>query len=231
MYGPKEREYGQITKNESGGMEKDMERGQIYFNKYVDSMGKPRKIPVVVVSEDVYNDNSDFATCVRMVREVNGISRPTHVPVPKDAMKITDAMVELTNGTVLAETIGSVRKTNLVGPIGRMDSDELMRKIADAITSHVGAGWEGKPKREEPEVMTSEQRPTKDCPWYSPQIQKEQEIGPYGKSSVRIAGEHDIPEQRGAKITEPAYGYDGTGMTVAERTDAGSRRFGPGAEG
>lgn len=209
MYGPKEREYGQITKNESGGMEKDMERGQIYFNKYVDSMGKPRKIPVVVMSNDEYNAQSDFMTCVRMVREVNGISRPTHVPVPKDAMKITDPEVQLTNGVALAETIGSVRKTNLAGPIGRMDNPELMRKIADAITSHVGAGWDGKPKREEPEVMTSEQRPTKDCPWYSPQVEKEQGIGPYGKSSVRVAKEHDL----------------------LEKADAGSRRFGPGAEG
>ena len=109
----------------------------------------------------------------------------------------------------LAETIGSVRKTNLAGPIGRMDNPELMRKIADAIMNHVGAGWDGKPKREEPEVMTSEQRPTKDCPWYSPQIQKEQEIGPYGKSSVRVAKEHDLPE----------------------KADAGNRRFGPEAEG
>lgn len=186
-----------------------MKRGEIYFNKYTDSMGKPRKIPVVIMSEDEYNAQSDFATCVRMVREVNGVARPTHVPIPKDAMKITDAMVALTNGTALAETIGSVRRTNLVGPVGYMDSDEVMRKVAEAITDHVGAGWEGKPKRNEAEVMTIQQRPTKDCPWYSPQVEKEQGIGPYGKSSVQIAREHDLPE----------------------KMDAGSRRFGPGAEG
>ena len=182
-----------------------MKRGEIYFNRYTDSTGKLRKIPVVVMSKDDYNEKSEFATCVRMVREVNGISRPTHVPVPKDAMKITDALVELTNGTALAETIGSVRKTNLVGPVGYMDSEELMRKIADAITKHVGAGWDGEPKREEAEEMTSEQRPTKDCPWYSPQVEKEQ------------------------RITEPKYGYDGEG--IVNGPDAGSKRFGPGAEG
>lgn len=165
-----------------------MKRGEIFFNKYVDSMGKPRKIPVVVMSEDDYNGKSDFATCVRMVREVNGIARPTHVPVPKDAMKITDPDVALTNGVALAETIGSVRKTNLQGPIGHMENEELMRKIADAITSHVGAGWEGKTKKGA-EVMTSADRPTKECPWYSPQVEKEQ------------------------------------------KADAGSKRFGPGAEG
>ena len=180
-----------------------MKRGEIYFNKYTDSTGKLRKIPVVVMSKDDYNAQSDFATCVRMVREVNGAARPTHVPIPKEAMKITDDMVALTNGTALAETIGSVRKTNLVGPVGYMDSEEVMQKVAEAITDHVGAGWEGKTKKKEPEVMTSADRPTKDCPWYSPQVEKEQ------------------------KITEPSYGYNGTGMV----TDAGSKRFGPGAEG
>ena len=181
-----------------------MKRGEIYFNNYTDSTGRARKIPVVVMSEDDYNGKSDFATCVRVVREVNGIARPTHVPVPKEAMKITDPEVALTNGVALAETIGSVRKTNLQGPIGHMENEELMRKIADAITSHVGAGWDGKPKRNEAEVVTSEQRPTKDCPWYSPQVEKEQ------------------------RITEPGYGYNGE--KIVNGPDAGSRRFGPGAE-
>ena len=180
-----------------------MKRGDIFFNKYVDSMGKVRKIPVVVMSNDEYNAQSDFMTCVRMVREVNGISRPTHVPVPKDAMRVTDPDVALTNGVALAETIGSVRKTNLVGPIGHMESPELMLKIADAITSHVGAGWDCESK-EGAEVITRAEKPTKDCPWYSPQVEKEQ------------------------RITEPGYGYDGE--MIENRTDAGSKRFGPGAE-
>ena len=186
-----------------------MKRGEIYFNKYTDSMGKARKIPVVVVSNDEYNAQSDFATCVRMVKEVNGVQRPTHVPVPKDAMGISDPLVEMSDGVALAETISSVRKANMVGPIGEMKDENLMREITEAIRGHVGDMWEGKTKKKEPDVMTSAERPTKQCPWYSPQVEKEQGIGPYGKSSVQIAREHDLPE----------------------KADAGSKRFGPGAEG
>jgi len=153
-----------------------MKRGEIYYNKYVDSTGRPRKIPVVVVSEDGYNARSDFATCVRMVKEVNGVPRPTHVPVPKDAMGITDPVIEMSDGVALVETISSVRKTNMVGPIGEMKDAGLMREITEAIRGHVGDTWD-----DDADADTCAERPTKDCPWYSPQVAKEQKKGAEGK--------------------------------------------------
>ncbi len=184
-----------------------MERGGIYYNKYIDSSGKDRKIPVVVLSDKGYNDSSGFATCVRMVRYVNGIPRPSHVSVPKEDMNITDPQISMETGTALAETISSVRIANMFGPIGRITDKDLMRKITEAVVKHVD-GTEEAPAEEE-ETVTGAEPPTRGKPWYSPQIQKEQQ----------------------ARMTEPEYGYDGEGIMTADRTDAGSRRFGPGAEG
>lgn len=178
-----------------------MKRGEIYFNRYIDMDGRHRRIPSIVVSGDEYNASSDFVTCVRMVRTVNGIHRPTHIPVPLRSIRFSENCPNaLSDGVVIAEGVSSVRKENMVGPVGIVADQSVMDEISEAIRRHVCADT-----TPDADGFTKAVPPTRDCPWYSPQIQKEQQM----------------------RMTEPAYGYDGKGIMTMDRTDAGSRRFGP----
>ena len=182
-----------------------MKRGEIYFNRYVDAAGRHRSIPSLVVSADDYNASSDFVTCVRMVRTVNGVHRPTHIPVPAASIRFSENCPgALEDGVAITEVISSIRKDNMAGPVGIVADQSVMDEISEAIRRHVCAD-----ATPDADSFTKSVPPTRDCPWYSPQIQKEQQM----------------------RMTEPAYGYDGKGILTTDRTDAGSRRFGPGAEG
>ena len=182
-----------------------MKRGEIYFNRYVDAAGRHRSIPSLVVSADDYNASSDFVTCVRMVRTVNGVHRPTHIPVPAASIRFSENCPgALEDGVAITEVLSSIRKDNMAGPVGIVADQAVMDEISEAIRRHVCADT-----TPDADSFTKAVPPTRDCPWYSPQIQKEQQM----------------------LMTEPEYGYDGKRIMTVDRTDAGSRRFGPGAEG
>lgn len=113
-----------------------MNRGQVYFNHYHDSTGRERRIPVLIVSTNEYNDNADFVTVVRVIRNKHETIKGPNVYIPAAAFTETSI---LSDCYALAETIGSVRKANMEGPIGVLASNYYMDGIVDAIKQQVGA--------------------------------------------------------------------------------------------
>lgn len=147
-----------------------MKRGQLFFNKYKDTKYQDRRIPVLIVSPDEYNDSSDFVTCVRTVKFVAGPKRETHVFIPRTAFQ---GIAELCDCYALADTVGSVRKTNLGGPIGVLLDESYMDKVCKAIEMQIGVEpmrWID--ARTEPVSMVNVERPTQTQPWFSAEIER-----------------------------------------------------------
>ena len=148
-----------------------MKRGEVYWNNYHDAMGRNRRVPVVVLSEDGYNGRCMFVTGVRMVQYDNNPC-PQHVHVPGSAFSDT---ITMTDCVALCETISSIRQTSLQGPIAVVNSAYYMGLIMDGVKNHIGLktetngymdGVSNEKNPNEPSHVISE-RPTQEHPWYS----------------------------------------------------------------
>lgn len=124
-----------------------MKRGEIYFNKYRDALGRDRKMPALVISNDEYNKSSEYATIVKLSRTLRGPMKAHHVFVPGAA--ITDLSVPLTDCYALIDTVSSVKRTNMEGPIGVLSSPYYMNAIEKALEMQLGVIPYEEPKPQE----------------------------------------------------------------------------------
>ena len=150
--------------------QEQMKRGELYFNNYVDRDKNRRRIPVMVVSADAYNVSANFATCVRLVKRIEPPIRPTHVYIPRDALSGGE---ELSDCYALGETVGSVRKTAMEGPIGELTDASYMDKVCRAIGMQVGiAPMEWADAGNPSQCMAYRGRPSEQQPWYSVEMEQ-----------------------------------------------------------
>lgn len=111
-----------------------MKRGEIYWNEYKDSMGKERRIPVIVVSPEELNGNTEYVSAVRLVKQDNAPG-PTHVEIPADAIEDNRNLMSC---VALTETVSSIRKGNMKGPAGKVTSPYYLQEISRGIRIQCG---------------------------------------------------------------------------------------------
>lgn len=128
-----------------------MKRGQVYFNHYRDMTGKEKRFPILVVSRDDYNKDSEFVTGVRLAK-YNNAPCPQHVFLPGSAF--TDTTVVMGDCYALAEMVSSVRKSSLEGPIAAV-GNVILDAIGFAVEYQIGTR----------DAQTD--APSKESPWYS----------------------------------------------------------------
>lgn len=138
-----------------------MKRGEIYFHEYVDNMHRQRRIPVLVVSENVYNGNAPYATVVRLSR-YNNNPCPQHVFVPGDAFEQPS---QITDSFILCETVSSTKQASLVGPVSFLPDGYHMNKVCDGLKYQMGMiPMEAMRKETEAPAYSAAYRPNG---WYS----------------------------------------------------------------
>ena len=106
-----------------------MKRGEVYWHIYRDKTGQERRIPFLVVSNDEYNNRGDFVNGVRMVHFDND-PQPYHVPIPEDAFEVNTV---IKSSVALCETMSSVRKGNLQGPVAFLPNGYHMAQVCEGI--------------------------------------------------------------------------------------------------
>ena len=115
-----------------------MKRGEVYWHIYRDKTGQERRIPFLIVSNDEYNNAGDFVNGVRLVHFDNA-PQPYHVPIPEDAF---DVNTVIKNSVALCETMSSVRKGNLTGPVAFLPNGYHMAQVCAGIGKLCGVGTE-----------------------------------------------------------------------------------------
>lgn len=126
-----------------------MKRGEIYWNLYRDSIGRDRHVPVLVVSDRQYNDRSDYVSAVRLV-QFDREKCARHIQIPVDAISENRG---LGSCVALTETLSSMRKNSMVGPVGRVDSPYYMEAVMKGIRYQLG--MEREPVQEMPGYNTT----------------------------------------------------------------------------
>lgn len=111
-----------------------MKRGEVYWNLYRDAMGRDRKVPVLIVSNDFWNGTSMYVTGVRLVA-YDTKPCPQHVKIPAAAFTETEILADC---YALCETVNSVKQTSLAGPIGVLASNYYMNAVCDGIKVQCG---------------------------------------------------------------------------------------------
>lgn len=111
-----------------------MNRGEIYWNEYKDSMGRERRVPVMVVSTKEINEKTDYVSAVRLVKQ-DIAPRPTHVAIPFEAIEDNRGLISC---VALTETISSIRKGNMKGPAGKVTSPYYLQEISRGIRIQCG---------------------------------------------------------------------------------------------
>ena len=117
-----------------------MKRGEVYWHIYRDKTGQERRIPFLVVSNDEYNNRGDFVNGVRMVHFDND-PQPYHVPIPEDAFEVNTV---IKSSVALCETMSSVRKGNLQGPVAFLPNGYHMAQVCEGIGRLCGMASEKK---------------------------------------------------------------------------------------
>lgn len=111
-----------------------MKRREVYWDNYRDQFGRDRRVPMLIVSSDAYNEGSLFVTAVRLVHN-DARPMPQHINIPADAFTQTAIIGD---SVALCETVSSVRKTSLEGPIALLDSNYYMSLVEDGIKVQCG---------------------------------------------------------------------------------------------
>ena len=144
-----------------------MKRGEIYFSKYRDALGRDRKMPALVISNNEYNKSSEYATIVKLSRRLNGPPMPHHVFIPADAFANTS--IPLADCYALIDTVSSVKRANMEGPIGVLASPYYMNMVERALETQIGVSpYESQKAQGVPPVTDRTHEQTKPAPiWYS----------------------------------------------------------------
>lgn len=152
---------------------KEVKRGEIWFNSYTSRDGQEKRVPILVVSPDERNERSQFITAVRLSRGTySGVG---HVSVPQSAFTNVSSAEPMSDSTVYAETVSSVRKDNLKEYVCDLTDEDYMKRITDEIQGQIGVRKDGSQAamtREKLEMQANRMmfRPTETAPWYSADI-------------------------------------------------------------
>ena len=111
-----------------------MKRGQVYFNHYHDATGREKRIPVLILSRDDYNHDSDFVTAVRLAK-YNNNPCAQHVFIP--GSMLTDTTTNIGDCYALAEAVSSIRKSSLEGPIAEAGK-AMLDMVCSAVEYQIG---------------------------------------------------------------------------------------------
>lgn len=144
-----------------------MKRGEVYWNVYRDAMGRDRKVPMVVLSQDGYNETAQFVTGVRVVQYDSNPCKQ-HVHIPAEAFENTMVMAD---SVALCETVTSYRQTGLAGPIAKISDPKYLDAICEGVKYQCGMPSRldylyPVDERAAVEQMKSK-APTVEKPWYS----------------------------------------------------------------
>lgn len=112
-----------------------MKRGEIYWSYHKDSLGRERRKPVLVISNDVYNSTTPYVSAI-WLSLVDRNPGETHINVPADAFENIGGVMG--DCVALCETMSSVKQANLIGPIAVLKSNYWMSEIMHGIKVQLG---------------------------------------------------------------------------------------------
>ncbi len=110
-----------------------IKRGCVYWDVFTSSKGTPKRVPVLIVSNDANNAHSGFVNTVRLAASAIA-PHPSHVEVPADAWLFSK---EITDCVIRCETVSVTKASDLYGPIAQI-RPEYMEQVQRKITAHLG---------------------------------------------------------------------------------------------
>lgn len=110
-----------------------IKRGCVYWDEFICSKGTPKRVPVLVLSNDDNNAHSEYVNTVRLVARTEAF-HPSNLLVPADAWLFTKEIGEC---IVRCETVSVTKACDLHGPIAQID-DYWMGRVEDAVKMHLG---------------------------------------------------------------------------------------------
>lgn len=112
-----------------------MKRGEIYWSYHKDSLGRERRKPVLVISNDLYNSTTPYVSAI-WLSLVDRNPGETHINVPADAFENIGGVMG--DCVALCETMSSVKQVDLIGPIAALKSNYWMSEIMHGIKVQLG---------------------------------------------------------------------------------------------
>lgn len=110
-----------------------IKRGCVYWDVFTSSKGTPKRVPVLIVSNDANNAHSGFVNTVRLAASAIA-PHPSHVEVPADAWLFSK---EIADCVIRCETVSVTKASDLYGPIAQI-RPEYMEQVQRKITAHLG---------------------------------------------------------------------------------------------
>ena len=110
-----------------------IKRGMAYWDIFRDYSGAERKYPVLVVSNDIYNENMRYVQTLRITVKDRWPST-VHLNVPREAWNRAS---ELGECVILGDTISATRVSDLYGPIAEI-RPEWMAKVDEIMKMQLG---------------------------------------------------------------------------------------------
>lgn len=110
-----------------------IKRGCVYWDEFICSKGTPKRVPVLVLSNDDNNAHSEYVNTVRLVARTEAF-HPSNLLVPADAWLFTKEIGEC---IVRCETVSVTKVCDLHGPIAQID-DYWLSRVEDAVKMHLG---------------------------------------------------------------------------------------------
>lgn len=110
-----------------------IKRGCVYWDVFTSTKGTPKRVPVLIVSNDANNAHSGFVNTVRLAASALA-PHPSHVEVPADAWLFSK---EITDCVIRCETVSVTKASDLYGPIAQI-RPEYMEQVQRKITAHLG---------------------------------------------------------------------------------------------
>lgn len=110
-----------------------IKRSCVYWDEFICSKGTPKRVPVLVLSNDDNNAHSEYVNTVRLAARTEAF-HPSNLAVPADAWLYTS---EIRECIVRCETVSVTKVCDLHGPIAQIN-DYWMGRVEDAVKIHLG---------------------------------------------------------------------------------------------
>lgn len=110
-----------------------IKRGCVYWDEFICSKGTPKRVPVLVLSNDDNNAHSEYVNTVRLVARTEAF-HPSNLLVPAEAWLFTKEIGEC---IVRCETVSVTKACDLHGPIAQID-DYWLSRVVDVVKMHLG---------------------------------------------------------------------------------------------
>ena len=110
-----------------------IKRGYVYWDVFTAKTGLQKRVPVLVVSNDASNENSEYVNTVRLALSASQ-PHPSHLTVPKDAWLMSQG---IGNCIIRCETVSVTKAADLYGPVAQI-LPEWMERVEQFIKAHLG---------------------------------------------------------------------------------------------